>query len=47
MRWKELDVQGLAPVPRRRHSAIFVSGSIVMFGGFDGKFYDDLNILDF
>ncbi len=47
MKWKELDIVGPLPKARRRHSALFISGSLVMFGGFDGNFYDDLNVLDF
>jgi len=35
------------PKPRRRHSAVFVSSSLVMFGGFDGEFFNDLHILNF
>jgi hypothetical protein len=34
------------PKPRRRHSCIFVSNCLVMFGGFDGEFYNDLNVMD-
>jgi hypothetical protein len=26
---------------------VFVSGALVMFGGFDGSFFNDINILDF
>lgn len=47
MRWREMEVNGPLPKPRRRHSAVFVSGSLVLFGGFDGTFYNDLQILDF
>lgn len=47
MKWKELEIVSPLPKPRRRHSAVFVSGSLVLFGGFDGNFYNDLHILDF
>jgi Kelch motif len=47
MKWKELDIAGPLPKARRRHSSLFVNGSLVMFGGFDGNFFNDLNILDF
>lgn len=47
MRWKEIPITQTHPKPRRRHSAVFVSEALVMFGGFDGNFYNDLNILDF
>ena len=46
MKWKEIDIGEPKPKPRRRHSALFISGSLVMFGGFDGSFYNDLNIMD-
>ena len=31
------------PNPRRRHSAVFLENQMVMFGGFDGKFYNDMH----
>ena len=46
MTWREIEIAEPKPQPRRRHSAIFVSGCLIMFGGFDGGFYNDLNILD-
>jgi hypothetical protein len=46
MKWREIEISEPKPKPRRRHSAIFLSGSLAMFGGFDGGFYNDLNILD-
>ena len=33
------------PKPRRRHSAVFVSSTLVMFGGFDGEFFNDMHLL--
>ena len=47
VQWREIEISDPKPKPRRRHSALFISGSLVMFGGFDGNFYNDLNILDF
>ena len=47
MKWKEIEICEPKPKPRRRHSALFISGALVMFGGFDGNFYNDLNVLDF
>lgn len=47
MKWKEIEFTGTLPKPRRRHSAVFVSGSLIMFGGFDGSFFNDLQICDF
>ena len=35
------------PKPRRRHSAVFVSSTLVMFGGFDGEFFNDMHLLNF
>ena len=46
MKWREIEFNGVLPKPRRRHSALFVSNSLVMFGGFDGNFFNDLNIVD-
>lgn len=46
-KWSNIEINGITPKPRRRHSAIFVSGSLVMFGGFDSSFYNDLHVLDF
>ena len=45
-KWKALDIIQPLPKPRRRHSCLLVSGALVMFGGFDGSFYNDLTILD-
>ena len=44
--WSQLEVGHPLPKPRRRHSCIFVSNCLVMFGGFDGEFYNDLNVMD-
>ena len=44
--WKEIEFCEPKPKPRRRHSAIFISGSMIMFGGFDGNFYNDMHILN-
>jgi hypothetical protein len=46
-RWREVVMGGALPKPRRRHSAVFVSGSLALFGGFDGNFFNDLHLLDF
>lgn len=46
MKWKEIEIADPKPKPRRRHSALFVCGQLAMFGGFDGNFFNDLNILD-
>jgi N-acetylneuraminic acid mutarotase len=44
--WSQLEVGHPLPKPRRRHSCIFISNCLVMFGGFDGEFYNDLNVMD-
>ena len=44
--WKKLKITAPLPKPRRRHSCVCLSGSLVMFGGFDGDFYNDVNVLD-
>ena len=41
--WSKLESQQ-APKPRRRHSSVFISTTLVMFGGFDGEFYNDLHV---
>lgn len=46
MKWREIEIPDPKPKPRRRHSAVIVSGALVMFGGFDGSFFNDLHILD-
>lgn len=46
MKWREIEPADPKPKPRRRHSAVFISGTLVMFGGFDGSFFNDVNILD-
>ena len=46
MKWSKVELGHPVPKPRRRHSCIFVSNCLVMFGGFDGEFYDDLNVMD-
>jgi len=45
MKWSEVTYANRIPKPRRRHSAVFISSSLVMFGGFDGEFYNDLHAL--
>jgi N-acetylneuraminic acid mutarotase len=44
--WHQIEVGHQIPSPRRRHSCIFVSNCLVMFGGFDGEFFNDINIMD-
>ena len=46
-RWTKIDIGHPMPKPRRRHSAIFVASTIVMFGGFDGDFFNDMHLMHF
>ena len=45
MKWSEITFANRVPKPRRRHSAAFISSSLVMFGGFDGEFFNDMHAL--
>lgn len=45
MKWSEITFSGRIPKPRRRHSAVFISSSLIMFGGFDGDFFNDLHAI--
>ena len=46
MKWSKVEIGHPIPKPRRRHSCIFISNCLVMFGGFDGEFFNDLNVMD-
>jgi hypothetical protein len=46
MEWKQIIIGHEPPKSRRRLSCIIVSKHLVMFGGFDGEFYNDLNIMN-
>jgi len=45
--WNQIHFQGVLPIARRRHSSVFVSSAFVVFGGFDGSFYNDMHVVDF
>ena len=45
-KWSQIELGQAMPKPRRRHSVVFVGSSFMMFGGFDGEFYQDLHMLD-
>ena len=45
MSWSRIQLKEPQPKPRRRHSSVFIASSLIMFGGFDGNFYNDLHIL--
>lgn len=40
--WFEIEIIQRIPKPRRRHTAVFIASSLIIFGGFDGEFYNDL-----
>jgi N-acetylneuraminic acid mutarotase len=44
-KWKFKECGGTQPKPKRRHSACFIGGSLVIFGGFDGNVFNDLHVL--
>lgn len=44
-KWSEIQLRQRIPKPRRRASAVFISSSLLLFGGFDGEFYNDLHAL--
>jgi N-acetylneuraminic acid mutarotase len=37
-----LNVSGEVPKPRRRHSSCFLGNSMLIFGGFNGEYFNDL-----
>jgi len=43
--WTELQLRQRVPKPRRRASAVFIASTLMLFGGFDGEFYNDLHAL--
>jgi N-acetylneuraminic acid mutarotase len=38
--------QGEAPKARRRHSACFLGSSMLIFGGFNGEYFNDLHYIN-
>ena len=43
---KHLRVHGSIPKARRRHTSTFVGGCMVVFGGFNGEYFNDLNYIN-
>ena len=43
---KTLRVTGVVPRARRRHACIFVGGCMVIFGGFNGEYFNDLTYIN-
>lgn len=35
-----------SPIPRRRHCAAFIGSSLVIFGGFNGEYFNDLHYVN-
>jgi hypothetical protein len=40
-----LEVDGDVPIPRRRHASIIVGNSLLLFGGYNGKYLNDFHYL--
>ena len=48
--WNMVNSKGVfshVPRPRRRHSAVFLGNQMVIFGGFDGGFFNDMHYAEF
>jgi hypothetical protein len=43
---RTMKVHGDVPKPRRRHSACFIGSSLLIFGGFNGQYFNDLNYIN-
>jgi hypothetical protein len=43
---KAMKTNADVPKARRRHSACFVGSSMLIFGGFNGEYFDDLNYIN-
>lgn len=41
-----LKIQGEPPKARRRHSACFLGSSLLIFGGFNGEYFNDLHYIN-
>ena len=41
-----LKVYGETPKARRRHSACFLGSSMLIFGGFNGEYFNDLHYIN-
>lgn len=46
--WSKVTIskEGNYPRARRRHSCVLIESYMLMFGGFDGEFFNDLHLLD-
>ncbi len=42
---KSKDIKDV-PCPRRRHSANFIGSSLIIFGGFNGSYFNDLYLFN-
>lgn len=43
---KSLKVNGELPKARRRHSAVFVGSCMLVFGGFNGEYFNDMHYIN-
>lgn len=43
---KTLRVSGNIPRARRRHACVFIGGCMVVFGGFNGEYFNDLTYIN-
>ena len=43
---KAMKTNAEVPKARRRHSACFVGSSMIVFGGFNGEYFNDLNYIN-
>lgn len=43
---KALKISAELPKARRRHSACFIGSCMIIFGGFNGEYYNDLNYIN-
>ena len=45
-KWKTIKTYGSIPEPRRRATGCFAGSSLVVFGGYNGVFLNDLSLID-
>lgn len=43
---KGLKIMGELPKARRRHSSCFIGSCMIIFGGFNGEYYNDLHYIN-
>ena len=40
---KILDIEGRIPQPRRRHASVLIGECLLIFGGYNGKYFNDFS----